>query len=249
MDTKFSNNQCVIVVSSFDGFSDIWEPFSTLFFRYWSDCPYQIYLISNFKTYNHPRVTSLAIGADGKWANNLFAALDRISATHIIYLQDDYFLTQKVDTMRIQNLVHYVMSNNIGCIRLFPQPAPDLPYHALELGMISQQAEYRISLQAAIWNVPALKALMCRGESGGDVEIEGTKRANAAEGIFLSVKEPVIDYIEGATKGKWNIAALRHCRKERVPLQRNARGTNYGMYFRATKDRLRKLFKRLIGFS
>src|SRR3989344_9116599 len=98
LENSNSSNNCAIVVSSFDGFVDLWEPFFTLLFRYWPDCPYPIYLISNSKTYDHPRVTTVAIGEDGKWANNLFIALDQIPATHIIYMQDDYFLTGPVDT-------------------------------------------------------------------------------------------------------------------------------------------------------
>ncbi len=246
---KKESSECAVIVSSFDGFADLWEPFFTLLFRYWPDCPYPIYLISNAKHFDHPRVTTLAIGADGKWANNLFAALERIPATSIIYMQDDFFLTQKVDTSKIQTFVDHAVKNSIACIRLFPEPGPDLPYPEPGLGMISQQADYRVSLQAHLWDIQALTSLMRPGESGWDMEIEGTKRAHAADGIFLSVKEAAIRYTEGATKGKWNIEALRHCREEGVALDRNARGTNYGIYYRAKRNRLRKAVKKFIGIS
>ena len=52
--------------------------------------------------------------------------------------------------------------------------------------MISQNADYKISLQAALWDVGVLKSLMRRNESGWDAEIEGTKRAHASKGIFLA---------------------------------------------------------------
>ena len=240
---------CAIVVSSFDGFADLWKPFFTLLFRYWPDCPYQIYLISNEKTYDDPRVTTLAIGADGKWANNLFAALDRIPAAHIIYMQDDFFLTQKVDTAKIHALIDHAIKNNIACIHLFPGTGPDMDYPEAGLGIISKHADYRVSLQCVLWDVKKLRELMQKGESGWDMELRGTERSRETEGIFLSVYEPVISYIEGATKGKWNIPAIWHCFKEGVRCKLTARGINYGMLYRAQKDRLRKTVKKFIGVS
>jgi len=237
---------CAIVVSSFDGFSDLWGPFFTLLFRYWPDCPYPIYLISNSKTYDHPRVTTVAIGEDGKWANNLFIALDQIPATHIIYMQDDYFLTGPVDTSAIQKLVQYAQEKHISCVRLFTSPGPNMPYEEMGLGLIGKNAEYRVSLQAALWDVHALKAVMRRDESGWDMEFKGTVRSQTMNDVYVSVKESAINYTEGVTKGKWNMKAIQHCRKEGVRLERKARGTNYGMYYRAQRDRLRKYVKTLL---
>lgn len=235
------------MVSSFDGFADLWEPFFTLLFRYWPDCPYQIYLISNYQRYDHPRVTTLAIGADGKWANNLFAALDRILAAHIIYMQDDFFLTKRVNTSKIQALLAHARRNNIACIHLFPGSGPDMPYDEPGLGMMSSRRDYRISLQAVLWNVRALKLFMKKDESGWDMEIQGTERSRHSDGIFLSVKEAVVDYTEGLTKGKWNIPALWHCWKEGVRCNLRGRGINYGRFYRAQRDRLRKAVKKLIS--
>jgi hypothetical protein len=41
-----SDNLAVIVVSC-DLYSDVWKPFFTLFFKYWNDCPFPVYLTSN----------------------------------------------------------------------------------------------------------------------------------------------------------------------------------------------------------
>ena len=245
MDTNSLDNRCAILISSFDGFSDIWKPFFTLFFRYWPDCPYPIYLISNFKHYENFRVTTLAIGKDGKWASNLLEALNQIPATHIVYLQDDYFFTEKVDTTEIRGLVDLAIRDTIACLRLFPQPGPDLPY-AEQIGMIAQNATYRVSLQAAIWDVHVLRQLTKQGESGWDMEIHGSERAHVLSNTFLSTKKAAINYVEGATKGKWNISGLWHCLREGVPCKLSARPINYGMFYRAQCDRLRKIIRRFL---
>ena len=41
------NSQYAVVVSSCDAYSDAWKPFFKLFFKYWSDCPFPIYLVTN----------------------------------------------------------------------------------------------------------------------------------------------------------------------------------------------------------
>src|SRR3989344_5493514 len=107
MISSISKDQCTVVASSFDGNEDLWKPFFTFFFRYWPDCPYPVYLISNFKRFDHSRVTTLTVGTDRKWASNLLMALDQIPSAYIVYLQDDYFLTEKIDTAYIQKLLGY----------------------------------------------------------------------------------------------------------------------------------------------
>ena len=145
---SFPDN-CAVVVSSFDGFVDLWHPFFTLLFRHWPDCPFPIYLISNTKEYFDPRVTTINIGEDKQWASNLLIALEQISAKYILYMQDDYFLQSKVDTGYLQKLVEYAKQHHIACLRLFPEPAPDASFeNNLGLGLIAPGAPYRVSLQS-----------------------------------------------------------------------------------------------------
>lgn len=72
---ELDKTNCSIIISSFDGFSDVWEPFLKLFFRYWPHYPFPIYLITNYKQYRDSKVVSLKLGKDCGWADNLKKAL------------------------------------------------------------------------------------------------------------------------------------------------------------------------------
>ena len=53
-----------ILVPSFDGYRDVWEPFFRCFFKFWPDCPYPVVLGSIRETCSDPRVSPLTIGRD-----------------------------------------------------------------------------------------------------------------------------------------------------------------------------------------
>src|ERR1043165_9524107 len=85
-----------IIVSSCDAFFDAWEPFNLFLKRFWNDCPFQIFLISNQLQVRSPRIRAISVGPDRGWSSNLLVALDRIPHPYILYVQEDYFLTEPV---------------------------------------------------------------------------------------------------------------------------------------------------------
>ena len=45
-----------ILVCSCDKYEDLWNPMFGMFFKFWEDCPLNIYLMTNNKKYNHEKV-------------------------------------------------------------------------------------------------------------------------------------------------------------------------------------------------
>ena len=68
------NKNIDLLVISCDTYSDIWDTFFDTFFRYWQDCPLDIHLISNSKSYNHSEVHPIKVGQDISWSDNLLNA-------------------------------------------------------------------------------------------------------------------------------------------------------------------------------
>jgi hypothetical protein len=212
-------NKTAVLISSCDRYQDLWKPFFTLFFKYWPDCPYPVYLSTNHGRYDDPRVKIIAMGDDTDWSSGFRSAMKMIPYQYVIILMEDYLLMKRVDTEKIERLITYMDKKKAGCLRLIPSPGPDLPCPDNEdVGGISKGSDYRLSLQAAIWNKNILLNLLRNGETAWELELKGTKRTNELDVPFLSVKNnpPIHYFCTAVVKGKWVKEAVDLCRKEGI---------------------------------
>lgn len=224
-----SNDMAVLVVSC-DKYQDLWKPFFTLFFRYWQNCPYPVYLGSNRLTYTDSRVKMITVGDDKDWSSGFRKMLEQIPHHYVIVLLEDYLLYKPVDTDKIRELVSYMKRRGAGVLRLFPCPGPDMPSQDNpEVGEICKGADYRVSMQAAIWDRQILCSLLHDGESAWNFEMVGSIRSDELEVPFLSVnkdsvKQPPIPYFcTAVVKGKWLRDAVNLCRKEGIEIDLSVR--------------------------
>jgi hypothetical protein len=208
-----------ILVNSSDGFEDCWDPFFTLFRKYWPQCGVPILLNTEKKIWQHPEInihcTVVQEAQKNRltWSECLINALDQIKTPLVLYFQEDYFIHQPVRAEAISLAAKYMTDHpEIKHIALTKHGSVG-PYEVYDVDWllkIRQNARYRISTQAALWRVDALKSYLCPEENGWMFEIYGTWRANNRAEIFLCVAHdgdhggPVIDYLHtGIIKGKW----------------------------------------------
>jgi len=246
-----------VIISSCDAYQDAWEAFFALFFRYWPDCRFPLYLITNDSSYPDDRVISIKLGEDQGWASNMRRVLAGVDSDYLIYMQEDYFLCRPVDNERIISLLHYAISEKAACLRLYPSPAPDKPYSDNpEVGKIALEAPYRVSLQAAIWNKHILNDLIVDGESSWEMEIKGTVRSRSITTPFLSVKDlqnPALPYIHRTAifKGRWTKKAIELCHREGIQVDFSKRPLEAppapSPTLTSLFDRLKKRFQKLVG--
>ncbi len=227
---------CAVLVSSCDAFEDIWKPFFTLFFRYWPDCPFKVYLLNNYKKIDFPGVEVINVGEDKKWASNMIKALDRVKEKYILYLQEDYFFQNFVNNNNINSVIRFAEDRGAGYIRLVPYPPPDITnskamgfsgniYPNQKIGLIRPDSKYRTSLQAAVWDRGVLLELLVSGESGWDMELNGSIRSAEIKQPFFGVVKPVIDYFPKTAikRGRWYYDAVKLCRKEGISIAKSNR--------------------------
>jgi hypothetical protein len=212
-------NKTAVLISSCDRYQDLWKPFFTLFFKYWPDCPYPIYLSTNHCRYDDNRVKIMAAGDDTDWSSGFRSVIERIPHPYVIVFMEDYLFMKPVDTEKIERLIAYMDKNKAGYLRLVPSPGPDLPCPDNEdVGAISKGSDYRLSLQTAIWEKNALLNLLRNGETAWELELKGTKRTNELDVPFLSVKNnpPIHYFCTAVIKGKWVKEAVDLCRGEGI---------------------------------
>jgi hypothetical protein len=218
-----------VLVNSTDTFNDCWPPFFQLFKRYWPSCPCHVVLNTETREYFDTElqlVCSMVQARDPagaprlSWSDCLIRCLETISTPYVLYLQEDYFLNGPVDQAFIEQCVDVMAEHNVPHIRLMEV---DVRARYIKSGLhpllwqIDQRANYRVSLQAGLWNVAALKDLLRSGESAWDFERRGTVRAMSKPDRFLCQSldhfnqrghYPIPYQPTGIVKGKWYARAV-----------------------------------------
>lgn len=208
-----------ILVNSSDGFEDCWDPFFTMFRKYWPQCTAPIYLNTEKKIWQHSALDIHCTAVQGiqqkrlTWSECLIGALDQIKTPLVLYFQEDYFIHKPVRTAVIASAVeHMVTHPEVKHIALTRHGSlgPHEHYPIEGLQQIRQKARYRISTQAALWRVETLKSYLRPEENGWMFEIYGTWRAQRHLQCFLCANfdnkygGPAIEYLHtGIIKGKW----------------------------------------------
>lgn len=104
------NNTSVLIYSC-DAYSDVWNPFFTLFWRYW-ECPYPVYLTTETKTCHEPAVMTLNAQAE-TWSQRIKKAVDEIPTEYVIGMCEDFFFRRKVRQEVIDKCIGYMENDEL----------------------------------------------------------------------------------------------------------------------------------------
>jgi hypothetical protein len=167
-----------VLIASCDAYSDLWEPFFSLFWTHWHHCPFDVYLGSNFLEIKDTRVKIISVGEDESWSTNLLKMLNSIRTPYIILLLEDFFLRNPIDNQKIFQCFEALKTLKGIVVRLVPNPKPDAPVEGFPfLGSIGIKAPYRVSTQASLWRRNSLISLVQEGESAWEFELNCTRRS------------------------------------------------------------------------
>lgn len=221
-----------IVVVSCDRYSDLWEPWWKLFKKFWPDCPWPVTLVTDyaekvnrFRRYKFSDVRTMRPGpaSADEWGSILREALSEMTDEKILLVQEDFLLSGRVDNEVVRCAIE---RNDANCIRLMPCPGPDFAYSRF-FGRIADDAPYRVSCQAAVWDRLHLIGLLKDVTSPADFEL---KPGRDTGGYYLSVYREnywPFPYINSAiSRGEWDPNALKLCSENgiKVKIRRPVQG-------------------------
>lgn len=195
------NHSLALIVTSCDKYSDMWYIMFDMLFKHWPDCPYQVYLISNRKKFDHPRVTTLLSGDDTDWSSSIRRAIAPLAHDYYMFLMDDAFINQGVDTNWISNTFEWGVNKNFSFMRMRPNPPPARWDHG-EYGTINAEDAYRVSIFSTIWKASVFNEILTDGESAWEFETCGTLRSKHYDGFYAANFSP-FPCIHGVERGVW----------------------------------------------
>lgn len=219
-----NDNNVAILIPSFDGYQDLWKPFFHCLFKYWPDCPYPVYLGSNFQTHEDPRVKPVKIGPDRDYSSNLIAMLSEIPHEWVIIMIEDILLSSPVHTNRVTRTVAEGGAHHAGLLQLLPRrfdPIVEFAAHPIskELSELPIGLPYRATINLGLWRKNVLLKLLNPGESAWEFEYQGTKRTFMLKDRFLCmsrkyIADPLFIYVHGIIKRKWAFPAPKFLQRE-----------------------------------
>lgn len=147
-----------------------------------------------------------------KWTDSLIPFFERLADEHFILLQVDYFLNQPVKLDRIEFLRSFLCSREVAKIDL----TQDLTRYShrlfathrdFQIVVSDQNAEYRSSLQAAIWRRDYFLRLLKPNRSPWDFERMGKDELKNDGKIILGLRQQdrgPVSYANLYARGKVN---------------------------------------------
>jgi|SRR5580658_6197553 hypothetical protein len=218
-----------VLVNSTDTFSDCWPAFFQLFKRSWPSCPCPVVLNTETRAYSDTELELICSKTQRNdpsdaprlsWGDCLIRCLEVVRTPLILYLQEDYFLSGPIDQDFVAECIDVMVDHHVAHIRLMEVDV-NARYHKTSLHPllreIDQRANYRVSLQAGLWNVTALRGLLRSGESAWNFERFGSVRAMSKPDVFLCQslddfnhrgQYPIPYQPTGIVRGKWYAPAV-----------------------------------------
>lgn len=219
-----SAESMAILVTSWDGYAKVWDPFFRCFFRHWPDCPYPVYLGSNTKTYDDPRVLPVLFGAEVDYSSNIIKMLEQVHEEWICLWVDDFALAEDVDTTRVARVMEIARREQASYVNLTAFPDELTPLFTVgnlggEVGELARGAPYRFALGTCVWRRETLLAALKPGETAWQIERNGSLRLDEMPDRFLfiskaRVKHPPIRVINMIQEGRWTRKAVTWLTRE-----------------------------------
>ena len=105
--------ELAIIVSSCDETLDVFKEFMRYLRLNWSDCPFQLILVTPTQHFIDDRVLSITTSAETKWAERIIKGLEYTKAKYIFTMCEDAFFLKPIDTKYIIKIVKFMQKHNI----------------------------------------------------------------------------------------------------------------------------------------
>lgn len=213
------NNDLSILVLSCDGYSDIWDNFFDLKEKYWPDCPFATYLVSESVNYERTGVHMILAG-NGNWSSRYKFAVEQVRTPYICPFFEDFFISDIVDNERILDILQYMKDNEVDFINMDDGfrnilNQQDLRIMDKSLAVIPPHLAYGVDTAASIWRRSYLLETLGDGDySAWQFELDRCIQAKTEDGIpgriLIDLRQSLnVSTIPVVIQGKYYPPALK----------------------------------------
>ena len=204
MEEKFS-----IIISTCDKFSDLWDGNIKLLNENWADRNVDTFLVTDKPTdRTFKNVTVVATGEGTEITERLRTVMQLIKTEYVLFTLDDYFLTERISTAKIQEDIAIMQKHRLDFLRIFVMPKKHLRNRkAVEIEkdiylLNNNAGDYIVTLYAGIWRKDFMEKTLVGDLNAWQYEVSLTQKArdlNARCADSRRREFPILDVIR---KGK-----------------------------------------------
>lgn len=239
-----------LIVCSYDGYSDCWDPYFKMLVKYFPEAKnFDIILSTTTKDYSFPglNINVLQHGNDAPWGRRLLNSLKEAKHNVVFPLSEDYFLRSRVNFQNFQNFVDFMYKNDdIDHIRMLRYRVrwTDKPSEYQFLNKIDNVCKHRFLLIPGLWKKQTIAKYMKDFENVFMSEkINGYRSWIYRDGFYV-IND---DYIEKfgqlydtwnsgyVFKGKWVSWGLKELENENFDIDFSERGIIYSKDIEKTR--------------
>lgn len=189
-----SNNKVALLVHACDRYEFLYKGFDYNFSKNWDfDIPCNYYFATEVNDAEIKGFTNIKSGK-GEWADRLATLLRSIEEEHVLYLQEDMWLSKPVDRAFFKELFNFAEQNNAQQIKLHSSDVYKTMqtenfiegFNVAEVD--NKTSDYLMSHQITLWKKDFLLAQLYKKEHPWRNERKGTKR--------LKKLKPLIHHID-----------------------------------------------------
>lgn len=186
---KQSSSKIAVLIISCDKYSDLWEPCTKMFNKFWSECEYDKFILTNFKEHNKDGFKTIQIGHDRSWSNGLKIALNRLENNYdyVFTMVEDYFFVEHIDNNYMSKMFNLIIDNNSDFLSLFKLPSK-LQKANEYFGRLENHIPYRQSVGFTLWKINTLINILDENENAWEFEKNGVIRGFEYPNFFGSYK-------------------------------------------------------------
>ena len=224
---KEFDKELTVLEASCDAYRDVEMPFVRLFRKYWSDCPFELVLVSETErrqmldAFSFDRVVATGFGKN--WCRMLVEALEKIDTPYVLMLMNDYFLDAPVDTGVIKRRIGQAIEFDVANLRLNPNPSGRFRWRDTDLLEYPKNTAYCVTCQTGIWNRKYLLDLAARNKSAWEFERYGSFMVGDEKRPLLVTPEKEFPFVDAVHKGCWEKFGVEVCRDNGIELDFSVR--------------------------
>lgn len=211
------NSELALLVPSCDAYEDVWPPLFQALDKFWPASSFPRYLVTNRLAPRFERVKIIQVGEDISWSDNLLFALQEIPEPYVLLNIDDLILCAPVDHFAVMGAISQIIDTQASYLRLNPTP-PGRGSGAIVEVLPGEY--YRTSTVFSLWRKEVLQAVLRKGESAWDFEIDGSARTDIYDKWFAS-KKHLLPHVNLVIKGKVDPRALAVIQRWNIPYRSN----------------------------